>query len=129
MKLNRVGDTQEYLLGEAEDVIRYVAGVYNLTSVGDGEGGENPNFHCDENCVKTEEFIPPEPGAGEFKYFLAGVGFVLGVALEDGEPTGERDEVLCVGDSLVRVLSNCDGEDLSGLLDQLCELSPIAFCE
>lgn len=121
---------QEYLLGEAEDVIRYVAGADNPTSVGEGEGGENPNFPCGGNCVKTEEFIPPEPGAGEFKYFSPGIGFVLGVGLEDGIPTGERDEVLCRGDSLA-VLSDpsCGIEDASALLDQLCELSPVAFCD
>lgn len=124
---------QEYLLGEAEDVIRYVAGADNPTSV--GEGGENLNFPCngmggtDGNCVKTEEFIPPEPGAGEFKYFLAGTGFVLGVGLEDGEPTGERDEVLCIGDSL-DVLNDpsCGNYNPSELRAQLCELS-IAFCD
>jgi hypothetical protein len=121
---------QEYLLGEAEDVIQYGAGAENLTSVGDGEGGENPNFPCDGKCVKTEEFIPPEPGAGEFKHFLAGTGFVLGVGLEDGIPTGDRDEVLCTGDSL-SVLSDpiCGIDDPNALVNQLCELSPIAFCD
>ncbi len=121
---------QEYLLGEAEDVIQYVAGVDNLTSVGEGEGGENPNFPCGGNCVKTEEFIPPEPDAGEFKYFIAGTGFVLGVSLEDGFPTGERDEVLCIGQSL-DVLDNpdCDIGNTEDLLAQLCKLSPIAFCK
>ncbi len=124
---------QEYLLGEAEDVIRYVSGEDDLTSVGPGEDGDNPNFPCNGGCVKTEEFIPPEPGAGEFKYFLAGTGFVLGVDLEDGEPTGERDEVLCVGDSLsiLATDANCGiaPADLPDLQDQLCRLSPDAFCE
>ena len=122
---------QEYLLGEAEDVIQYVAGVENLTSVGVGEGGENPNFPCDGACVKTEEFIPPEPSDGEYKYFIAGVGFVLGVALEDGVPTGERDEMLCMGDSLnvLRNNQDCGISDADELLEQLCKLSPIAFCE
>ncbi|MCB1881608.1 MAG: hypothetical protein KDI54_16395, partial [Gammaproteobacteria bacterium] len=116
---------QEYLLGEAEDVIQYVAGVDNPTSVGQGEGGENPDFPCAGACVKTEEFIPPEPGVGEFKYFLPGTGFVLGVALEDGIPTGERDEVICTGDSLA-VLSDakCGLNNPDELLDKLCELSP-----
>jgi hypothetical protein len=129
------GHRQEYLPGEAEDVIQYLHGVDNLTSVGPGEGGENPNFGCEGACVKTEEFIPPEPESGEFKYFKAsegGVpgGFVLGVALEEGEPTGERDEVLCIGDSL-DVLSHpaCGIDDVAGLREQLCELSPIAFCD
>ena len=120
---------QEYLLGEAEDVIRYVAGMDSTTSVGEGEGGGNPKFPCDGECVKTEEFIPPEPESGEFKYFIAGTGFVLGVALEDGEPSGERDEVLCIGDSLdVLDESDCGIDDSSALLEQLCELSPKAFC-
>lgn len=120
---------QEYLLGEAEDVIRYVNGAGMLTSVGGGEGGENPNFPCNGNCVKTEEFIPTEPGAGEFKYFLAGTGFVLGVALEDGEPDGERDEVLCTGDSL-DVLGDtvCGIDNPAETLELLCELSP-AYCD
>ena len=127
---------QEFLLGEAEDVIRYVAGAADPTSVGYGEGGENENedYACVDaggpRCVKTEEFIPPEPEAGEYKYFIAGTGFVLGVALEDGEPTGEREELLCTGTSL-DVLGNCNGEeiideDTRGLL---CELSPVAFCD
>jgi hypothetical protein len=130
---------QEYLLGEAEDVIRYVAGADSPTSVPEDEGGENPNpdFSCDVGgCVKTEEFIPPEPGAGEHKYFLAGTGFVLGVALEDGTPTEPivRDELVCTGESL-DVLSDktdhqdCGTEDRIGLLDTLCEFSPIAFCD
>ena len=120
---------QEYLLGEAEDVIRYVAGAGNPTSVGEGEGGENPNFPCEGNCVKTEEFIPTEPRSGEFKYFLAGTGFVLGVGLEEGQPTGERDEVLCTGNSL-NVLNDpsCGIDNPSTLLEQLCKLSPTAFC-
>lgn len=117
---------QEYLLGEAEDVIQYVAGEASKTSVGDGEGGENPAFPCNDNCIKTEEFIPPEPGSGEFKYFKAGVGFVLGVALEDGVPTGERDELVCTGDSLT-VLSDCGIDETT--VGLLCELSPVAFCE
>lgn len=128
------GHRQEYLPGEAEDVIRYLHGADDLTAVGEGEGGENPYFRCDDNpngnCVKTEEFIPPEPESGEFKYFKAGTGFVLGVALEDGEPTGERDEMLCVGDSLAVLEDdpNCGIDDAGELLELLCELSPIAFC-
>ena len=122
---------QEFLLGEAEDVIRYVAGAATPTSVGAGEGGENMRdpggrFICNGQCVKTEEFIPPEPGAGEYKYFIAGIGFVLGVALEDGVPTGERDELLCTGESL-DVLPDCGISEET--VDLLCELSPVAFCD
>ena len=119
---------QEYLLGEAEDVIRYANGADNPTSVGLEEGGENPNFPCNGNCIKTEEFIPTEPDSGEYKYFLPGTGFVLGVALEEGLPTGERDELVCVGDSL-DVLDDCGIADPATLRETLCELSPLAFCD
>jgi hypothetical protein len=81
-------------------------------------------------CVKTEEFNPNEPEAGEFKYFLPGVGFVLGVALEDGEITGERDELVCIGDSLdILADPSCGIEDVDKLREELCKLSPDAFCE
>jgi hypothetical protein len=123
---------QEWLLGEAEDVIRYV-GVTETPPA--EEGGENPNddaFSCSMHggCVKTEEFIPPEPESGEFKYFLAGTGFVLGVGLEDGEITGERDELVCIGDSLdILADPSCGIEDADKLREELCRLSPDAFCE
>ncbi len=121
---------QEYLLGEAEDVVRYVAGADNPSDVGAGEGGDNPNFPCEANCIKTEEFVPPEPDSGEYKYYIAGTGFVLGVALEDGEVSGEREELLCTGDSL-DVLNDpdCGIEDVDALREQLCEFSPVAFCD
>ena len=128
---------QEFLLGEAEDVIRYVS--VNANQEEEDEDGVpivNEGFRCYGECVKTEEFIPPEPESGEYKYFLAETGFVLGVALEDGEPTGEREELLCTGDteedSLAVILGNpecgIDG-NVGDLLEQLCELSPVAFCE
>ena len=83
-------------------------------------------FICEDRCVKTEELIPPEPGAGEYKYFIADIGFVLGVALEGGVPTGERDELLCTSESL-DILQDCGiSEDT---VDLLCELSPVAFCD
>jgi len=122
---------QEFLLAEAEDVIRYVDTMAEPT---EEEGGENPNplFDCSLSglgCVKTEEFIPPDPESGEFKYYIAGIGFVLGVALEDGEISGERDELLCTGPSLA-VLSDpsCGIADPDALLEELCKLSPDAFC-
>ena len=122
---------QEWLLGEAEDTIRYF-GV-NETPPPE-EGGEKPNnaFNCSMHggCVKTEEFIPTEPVAGEFKYFLWGVGFVLGIGLEDGEITGETDELVCIGGSLdILADPDCGIEDVDKLREELCRLSPAAFCE
>ena len=121
---------QEFLLGEAEDVIRYVSVNADQEEEYEGEPLVNLNYPCGGECVKTEEFIPPEPEAGEYKYFIAGTGFVLGVALEDGEPTGEREELLCSGTSL-DVLDDCNGEEIidEDTRDLLCELSPVAFCD
>lgn len=118
---------QEFLLGEAEDVIQYVD---TMTSPAQEEGGDNPRFPCPANgCLKTQEFIPLEPEAGEFKYYLPGTGFVLGVALENGEITGERDELVCVGPTL-DVLRDpaCGLDNVDELLEDLCELAPEAFC-
>ena len=57
-------------------------------------------------------------------------GFVLGVALEDGEITGERDELVCIGDSLdILADPGCGIEDVDKLREELCKLSPDAFCE
>ena len=50
--------------------------------------------------------------------------------MEDGEITGEREELLCVGESL-DVLSDdpdCGIADAELLLEELCALSPDAFC-
>lgn len=118
---------QEFLLGEAEDVVRYVD---TMAIPRNWEGGENSSFPCAPmGCVKTEEFIPPEPEAGEYKYYLADTGFVLGIALEDGEITGERDELVCMGASLdILADPGCEIDDVAQLLDQLCKLAPDAFC-
>lgn len=118
---------QEYALGEAEDTARYL----DLTAVPPkAEGGENPAFSCaPEGCVKTLERSAPEPDASEFKYYLPGTGFVLAVAMEDGEITGEREELVCIGDSLEMLESAaCGIEAPDQLLDVLCQLSPETFC-
>ena len=121
---------QEFALGEAEDIIQYG----DLAAIpSEEEGGENSDFPCSSDpngCLMTFDFTPLAPESTEFKYYLPGVGFVLGVALEDGELTGERDELVCVGDSL-EILQDpsCEIEDPEELLEELCELSPDAFCE
>lgn len=124
-----VGDAhrQEYSLGEAEDIIRYVA---FMTEPGEDEGGDNEAFPCSpDGCLKTLEFAPLEPESSEFKYYLPGTGFVLAVAMEEGEFTGEREELVCVGDSL-EILGSpaCEIEDPEALLETLCAQSQ-AFCD
>lgn len=126
-------DRQEYAIGEAEGVVSYL----DLTAIpSDEEGGQNPNdssFACnasnDGDCLMTFDSSAQEPESTEYKYYLKDVGFVLAVEMEDEEITGEREELICVGDSL-DVLSTdaCGLNDVEGLLDVLCELSPGAFC-
>jgi hypothetical protein len=119
---------QEFALGEAEDVVQYL----DLAAVPSAaEGGENADFPCaPAGCLKTLEINPLEPEASEFKYYLAGVGFVLAVPFEDGELTGEREELACAGDSL-DVLTDpaCGIEDPEQLLEALCLQAPETFCE
>jgi hypothetical protein len=119
---------QEYSLGEAEDIIQYVDAAATPSAE---EGGENAAFPCAGGCLKTFDFAPLGPEATEFKYYLPGTGFVLAVSMEDGELTGEREELVCVGDSLeVLASAACAAaiEDPQELLDDLCELHPAAFC-
>ncbi len=117
----------EYALGEAEDIIQYLD---TMTEPTDDEGGDNEVFPCSPNmCLKTFDFSPLEPESTEFKYYLPGTGFVLAVALEDGEFTGEREELVCVGESL-DVLGDpaCEIEDPDALREALCAQSA-GFCE
>jgi hypothetical protein len=75
----RVGDVyrQEFLIGEAEDI----AEVFSLT-----ETAVVP-FGTFTNCVQTEDQTPIEPDIEEFKYYAAGVGFVLSVNAKTGNRT------------------------------------------
>lgn len=57
---------QEWWLGEAEDAATLLA-VDETVTIGIG------TF---TNCVKTEDFLPPEPDALEHKYFAPGIGFI-----------------------------------------------------
>ena len=119
---------QEFSLGEAEDVIQYIGFD---TAPTEEEGGNNPKYSCGTDlCLQTFDFAPIDPESTEYKYYLPGTGFVLAVAMEDGEITGEREELVCVGDSL-DVLSDdpeCEIDDPEQLLEELCALSPDAFC-
>jgi hypothetical protein len=46
--------------------------------------------------------------------------------MEDGEVV-EREERVCGGDSL-EVLNDCGIADVDALLEELCKISPDAFC-
>lgn len=118
---------QEFALGEAEDIVQYVD---TMTAPTEEEGGDNPAIPCGPNgCVKSFEFTPLSPESTEFKFYRPGTGFVLAVGMEDGELTGEREELVCVGDSL-DVIGDpaCGIDDPEGLLEELCRLAPDAFC-
>ena len=111
----------EYLLGEAEDIVEYLALDASPT---EGEGGENELFPCNDGCLKTFDFAPLEPESTEYKYYLPGVGFVLAVSLEDGavEEDG-REELICIGTSLAILESPaCEIEDPEELFEELCDL-------
>jgi hypothetical protein len=120
------GDRQEMASDEAEDYVRYE----NLaTSPSAEEGGDVTAFPCNGNCLQTFEVNPRDPGEAEHKYYLPGTGFVLAAKLEDGEATGEREEVSCIGDSLdVLDDPSCNIADPDALRDALCAWAPDALC-
>jgi len=124
MPVSGLAHRQEYALGEAEDIVQYEQLSASPVSA------ENLAFPCAGDCLKTFDFSPLDPESTEFKYYLSGVGFVLAEAMEDGILTGEREELVCVGDSL-EILEDdaCGIDDPEALLDKLCELSPTAFCD
>ena len=66
---------QEFLLGEAEDVGEVVSLTETVTS--------NGIEYTD--CLQTLDYTPLEPDAVEYKYYKAGVGFVLEVKPDSGE--------------------------------------------
>lgn len=113
---------QEFALGEAEDIVTYVeAAAFPLQEVED--------FPCaPDGCLKTFDQAPLDPEATEFKYYLPGTGFVLAESLEDGIFTGEREELVCVGDSLETLSQpQCQIENAEELLEDLCDLAS-QFC-
>jgi hypothetical protein len=122
------GDRQEMATDEAEDYVRYES---LAATPSEAEGGDVDAFPCmSAGCLKTFEVNPRDPGQAEYKYYLPDTGFVLAAKLdEDGEPTGEREEVSCIGDS-IKVLNepSCGIEDPAGLFDALCAWAPEALC-
>jgi hypothetical protein len=61
---------QEFLLGEAEDLVTTLSLTANENSVAAG-------VKCDSKCLETQEFTPIEPGNIELKYYYPGVGKIL----------------------------------------------------
>jgi hypothetical protein len=116
---------QEFALGEAEDIIEYI----DVSAI---PNEENEGFPCSDagGCLMTYDFSPLDPESSEFKYYIPGLGFVLAEAMENGELTGEREELVCTGNSL-SILNDpaCDIEDPEKLLEELCKLAPDAFCD
>ncbi|MES9939123.1 MAG: hypothetical protein ABW104_05025 [Candidatus Thiodiazotropha sp. 6PLUC2] len=120
-----VAHRQEFSLGEAEDIVQYI----DLAAI---PNQENELYPCSDagGCLMTYDFAPLDPEATEFKYYIPGIGFVLAEAMEDGELTGEREELICAGDSLdILHQPQCGIENPEKLLAELCKLSPDAFCE
>ena len=119
---------QEMYVGEAEDLVQYLELAAIPT---EEEGGDNPSVPCaPSGCLKTFDFSTLDPASTEYKYYLAGTGFVLAVGLEDGELTGEREELVCAGDSLsVLGEPQCQLDEFEAISELLCELVPGVFCE
>ncbi len=123
------GDRQEMASDEAEDYVEYLDLAASPSAE---EGGDVAAFPCSGSCLKTFEVNPRDPGQAEHKYYLPGTGFVLAAKLDgDGEPTGEREEVTCVGDSLEDVLDDptCGIGDPDALREALCAWAPEALCD
>ena len=120
------GDRQEMATDEAEDYVRYES----LATTPSEEEGGDAKYACSGNCLKTYEVNPRDPGEAEYKYYVRGIGFVLATKLEDGEFTGEREEVSCVGGSL-EILDDpsCGISDPEALREALCAWAPEALCE
>jgi hypothetical protein len=125
-------DRQEFFLDDAEDYV-----VYEDLAATPAEdlGGEVEGFECDGACTQTLEGTPLEPDTIELKYYVPDVGFVLAVPLElndddEFEWTGEREELLCAGDSLdILASEDCDIDDPAELLKVVCFISGDWFCD
>jgi hypothetical protein len=72
---------QEFLLGTAEDLAK-VLGSNNTVTVATGTYN---------NCLKTSDFSPLEPGVKESKFYAPGVGLIFTTS-----PDGTREELVKV---------------------------------
>ncbi len=76
---------QEYLIAEAEDAGR----ITSITGSGESEAAS-----CDGDCVITDDFTPIEPDELEEKVYAPGVGVILEIDPEEGEPVLELIEFI-----------------------------------
>ena len=101
---------QEYALGEAEDLVEYLSTDADPADEGIGEEQLLAQFRCatDGNtCLMTHDSTPLGPDNTEFKYYLAGTGFVLSAHLEDGViNTNTSEWLVCSEDSLEAVFAD-----------------------
>ena len=81
---------QELYLGEAEDAAQKIHISNDPVTVPYPQGA-GTTFNS--NILKNYEFSVLEPGVAENKYYAPGVGLLVEQALEDGEPTGEVNEL------------------------------------
>ena len=84
------GYRQELYLGEAEDAAQKLY-ITNDPVIVPYKQGAGTTFN--ENVLTNFEFSVLEPGVGENKYYAPGWGLLVEEALEDGDPTGERNEL------------------------------------
>jgi len=104
---------QECALGEAEDLVQYLSIDADPAEEGIAEDRLLEKFRCATEgnaCLMTYDSAPLAPGKAEFKYYLAGTGFVLTAHLEDGDIDPNAPEwLVCSEDSLDAVFA--DGSD------------------
>jgi hypothetical protein len=137
MPMVGVAERQEWALDEAEDVVEYLS----LGTEPDEEfGGNNLNqdgaYSCEGGtCLGTQDINPLDPEESELKFYKPEVGFVLALDFEDGEFTGEREELACqfesLGDFYAQGMAACgfSMEEFEELTEDLCEVAPDAFCD
>ncbi len=82
----QVGDTyrQEYYAGEAEDMAEVLSLNESVTIA----------YGSFENCLKTKEWTPLEPGIEENKYYAAGTGPIMEIAVKGGSERLELVEII-----------------------------------
>ena len=104
----KVGDSyrQEYYEGEAEDMADVIALGVSVTVP----------YGTFQNCLKTRDWTPLEPGADEYKYYCLEIG---GVVLEQVIEDGEKVELINVSSGAEETLE--PGEPLPVIRTEITE--------